>query len=82
MGLVKNPSWRSLVERYIASSIGPLEGWPDSYTAWAHDAMIELRVAIRAEEARQDRVARERGKSGTAPPGPRWADNRTSGGTR
>lgn len=73
MGMLKNPTWRRVVERYLASTISPLQGWPDEYTAAGHDAILELRVAIRAEE---ERASAARSKSGATTAGPVWPDKR------
>lgn len=81
MGLLKNPSWRALVERYIASTISPLADFPGSYTVWAHDGLIELRVAVRAEDERRSKE-REKTSSGRGLPGPVWPDQTRSAGSR
>jgi hypothetical protein len=83
MGLLKNPSWRALVERYIASTIAPLADFPAAYTVWAHDALIELRVAVRAEDERRSKEREKSTSSGPRGlPGPVWPDQTRSAGSR
>lgn len=65
--MLRNRAWRALVERYISATISPLAGFPAEYTAWAYEAFIDLKVAIKAEEARQD-AERKR----VPPSGPSW----------
>ena len=77
-GMLKNPSWRTLVERYIAASVSPLQDWPEGYTAWAHDGIVELRIAIRAEEDRQLRERQKQGSGAGAGSRPVWRQDRRS----
>lgn len=74
MALLRDPVWRSMVERYIARLVAPLADWPDGYTCIAHDIMIELHLAQCAE---RERLRREADQS---PHGIIWDQSRISGG--
>lgn len=51
--LIAAPSWRRLVDRYIAAKVSPLAGFPTAYTAWAYRGLVELHNEVRAEERRK-----------------------------
>lgn len=63
LAMLRAPSWRALVDTFLAARISPLTGWPDGYTAWAVEGLVELQSAIRQEEERQ----RQNPSSGGAP---------------
>lgn len=71
MGMLKSPTWRRVVELYIATTISPSIDW-QALTAWTHDALIELRVAVRAEEDRQAKERSSRNSTSAGRSGPVW----------
>lgn len=70
--MLRNRAWRALVERYISATVSPLAGFPAEYTAWAYEAFIDLKVAIKTEEARQDAERRRLPSGGVTTKGPSW----------
>lgn len=74
LGMLRTAAWRALVERYLAAKIAPIQGWPNGFSAWAYDAMLELHMAVREEDERKVREAS--GSSG----GPNFSGRRASRG--
>lgn len=74
LGMLRLPAWRALVDRYFASKVSALDGWPAAYSAWAHDAMLEVRAAASREEAREFDEGLKRGARG----GPNFSGRRAA----
>ena len=55
--LIAERPWRRLVDRYLASKVSPLEGYPSTYLAWAYRGLVELYAEIKAEERRKHEEA-------------------------
>lgn len=72
LAMLRAPSWRSLVDTFLAARISPLAGWPDAYTAWAVEGLVELHSAIRTDEEQQ--------RKAPAPGGPVFSGRRTTRG--
>lgn len=60
-GMLRLPLWQEVVSLAFAARISPLAGWPDAFSAWAYDCMLELEAATRREDARRIKAAGDQG---------------------
>lgn len=76
LGMLRAPAWRSIVDAFVSAKVSPLSGWPDSYTAFAHEGMLELHAAVRREDERRIQSA----SSGSSSGGPSFSGRRVARG--
>lgn len=72
LGMLRAPTWRAIVDAFVASKVSPLQEWPEGYTAFAHEGMVELHAAVRKEDERRAREASGR------PGGPVFSGRRSA----
>ncbi len=64
MAMLRAPTWREIVDRFVLSRVSPHAADPARLTAFAVDGLVELHSAVRRED---ERVAKEASNSSGGP---------------
>ncbi len=59
LAMVQERAWQDCVDLYRGAQISPLSGFPEAFTAWAFDALVELKAAVQADEVRRIKEAQK-----------------------
>jgi len=63
-GLTRDPTWRRIVGLYQSALVSPLTGWPRAYRSYVVNGLVQLRSAVREEDARQHEARSSKSGSG------------------